>query len=178
MKITVIGKGNVGGGLADRWQRAGHDVEALGREGGDAADADVIVVAVPSGQIADALAKVSGIAGKPTIDATNAFGGRDDSHESLAHQVKAIVGGPTAKSFNTNFAVIYGEIDSQPERPGNLYAADDEVAELAEQLIRDAGFEPVRAGGLDQARRLEDFLALEFAVSQNGGPFFYRVWRP
>ena len=24
MKITVIGRGKVGGGLADRWERAGH----------------------------------------------------------------------------------------------------------------------------------------------------------
>jgi predicted dinucleotide-binding enzyme len=26
MKITVIGRGNVGGGLADRWKKAGHEV--------------------------------------------------------------------------------------------------------------------------------------------------------
>src|SRR5881394_693919 len=37
MRITVIGKGNAGGRLARRWKAAGHDVTALGREGGDAA---------------------------------------------------------------------------------------------------------------------------------------------
>src|SRR5215475_14382131 len=36
MKITVIGRGNVGGGLARRWREAGHEVEELGRDGGDA----------------------------------------------------------------------------------------------------------------------------------------------
>jgi predicted dinucleotide-binding enzyme len=30
MKIAVVGKGNVGGGLADRWEQAGHDVTASG----------------------------------------------------------------------------------------------------------------------------------------------------
>jgi predicted dinucleotide-binding enzyme len=38
MNITVIGRGNVGGGLARRWERAGHTVTQLGRDG-DAADA-------------------------------------------------------------------------------------------------------------------------------------------
>ena len=36
MKIAVIGRGHVGGGLAERWRRAGHDLTELGTEGGDA----------------------------------------------------------------------------------------------------------------------------------------------
>jgi predicted dinucleotide-binding enzyme len=55
VKITVVGRGNVGGGLAKRWQAAGHDLTALGRDGGDASEADVVVVSVPSGAIAEAL---------------------------------------------------------------------------------------------------------------------------
>jgi predicted dinucleotide-binding enzyme len=47
MRITVVGRGNVGGGLARLWAAAGHDVTALGRDGGDAAGSDVVVVAVP-----------------------------------------------------------------------------------------------------------------------------------
>ena len=179
MNITVIGRGNVGGGLAKRWRAAGHEVQELGRDGGDASGADVLVVAVPSAQIADALGKVTGIEGKTTIDATNAFGGRDEQFPSLAHQVKSIVGGPTAKSFNLNFANLYDELDRQSEPPANLYAADDDARDAVERLIRDAGYEPVSAGGLDQARALEDHLALMFAVNQAGlGPFFYRIWSP
>jgi prephenate dehydrogenase len=52
MNITTIGRGNVGGGLAHRWEKAGHTVTQLGRDGGDASDADVVLVAVPSGAIA------------------------------------------------------------------------------------------------------------------------------
>jgi predicted dinucleotide-binding enzyme len=179
MNITVIGKGNVGGGLARLWGRAGHTVQALGREGGDATDADVIVVAVPSGSIADALGKVSGIGGKPTIDATNAFGGRNEEFESLAHEVKSIVGGPTAKSFNVNFASLYDQIGEQRVRPSNLYAAEDGAREVTEQLIRDAGYDPVLVGGLDKARVLEDALGLIFAINQAGlGQYFYRFAGP
>jgi 8-hydroxy-5-deazaflavin:NADPH oxidoreductase len=179
MKITVIGRGNVGGGLAKLWRDAGHEVQELGRDGGDASDADVVLVAVPSGSIAEALAQVSGIAGKVTIDATNAFGGRNEEFESLAHEVKSIVGGPTAKSFNLNFAAVYDEIATQRARPSNLYAAEDEARETTEQLIRDAGYDPIYAGGLDKARLLEEHLALMFAVSQAGlGPHFYRIAAP
>jgi 8-hydroxy-5-deazaflavin:NADPH oxidoreductase len=179
MKITVVGRGNVGGGLARLWEQAGHEVTALGRDGGDASGADVVVVAVPSGEIATALAQVSGLAGQVTIDATNAFRGRDEAFESLAHEVKSIVGGPTAKAFNLNFAAVYDAIAAQRVRPSNLYAADDDARAAAEQLSRDAGYEPIYAGGLDKARLLEEQLALMFAVSQAGmGAHFYRIAPP
>jgi predicted dinucleotide-binding enzyme len=179
MKIAVIGRGNVGGGLAELWRAAGHEVQEIGRDGGDASDADVLLVAVPSGEIANALGSVTGIAGKTTIDATNAVRSRNEEFESNAHEVKSIVGGPTAKSFNLNFAAVYDEIPAQRVRPSNLYAAEDEAREVTEQLSRDAGYEPVYAGGLDKARMLEEHLALMFAVSQAGlGPHFYRIRAP
>jgi predicted dinucleotide-binding enzyme len=121
---------------------------------------------------------VGGIEGKVTIDATNAYSGRDEKFESLAHEVKSIVGGPTAKSFNINFANAYDEIDKQQVAPGNMYASDEDARAVAEQLIRDAGYEPIRVGGLDKARALEDHLPLIFAISQElGGPVFYRYER-
>lgn len=179
MKITTIGKGNIGGGLAQRWRAAGHDVTELGKEGGDASGADAVLVAVPSGAIDDALSKVDGLEGKVVVDATNAFGGRDESFPSLAHQVKARTNGPVAKSFSLNFARIYDRIDEQDPRPGNLFAADDGAREVAEQLIRDAGFDPVYGGNLDNARALEDFVAVLGAnTNDGGGQPFYRFWRP
>jgi len=174
MNITVIGRGNVGGGLAARWRKAGHEVQELGKDGGDASNADAVFVAVPSGVIGDALGKVSGLDGKVVIDATNAFGGRNEKFPSLAHEVKSHTKGPVAKAFNLNFAVLYDKIDEQPERPGNLYAADDEARAVAEQLSRDAGFDPVNCGGLDNARALEDFLSPFFAYGQG----FYHFWKP
>jgi len=179
MNVTTIGRGNIGGGLAARWRNAGHEVTELGRDGGDASDADVVLVAVPGTEISDALGKVTGLDGKVVIDATNAVGGRNEDFPSLAHEVKSIAGGPVAKSFNTNFAALYDQIDEQRTRPSNLYAADDEAREATEQLIRDAGFDPVYAGDLGQARALEDHLGFMFAINQAGlGRFFYRYAPP
>jgi predicted dinucleotide-binding enzyme len=174
VKITTIGRGNVGGGLARLWRAAGHDVTELGSEGGDASDADVVVVAVPSRAIDDALASVTGLEGKVVIDATNAATGRAEGYESLAHQVKARTNGPVAKAFNLNFARLYDRIPEQETPPGNLFAADDEAREVVEQLSRDAGYEPVYAGGLENARALEEFLK---PLGANGR-VFYRFWKP
>ena len=78
-----------------------------------------------------------------TIDATNTFGAYPAGYDSLAQQVKSIVGGPTAKAFNTNFAALYDKVDAEPVRPGTLFATDPEAREVTERLIRDAGFDPV-----------------------------------
>ena len=175
MKIATIGGGNIGGGLARLWEKAGHEVTTIGREGGDVSDADVVLVAVPSGSISDALGSLSGLEGKVAIDATNAFGGRDESFESLAHEVKTHTKGPVAKAFNANFAVLYDQIADQRVRPSCLYVADDEAREVTEQLIRDAGYDPVSAGGLENARALEDFVP---GLLGKIGRVFYRFAPP
>lgn len=179
MDIVTVGRGRIGGGLARIWSDAGHKITTLGRDGGDGSAADVVLVAVPGQAIAAALANVTGIAGKLTIDATNAYGERSGEFPSQAHQIKSIIGGPTAKSFNTNWAMIYDQIGAQRVRPGNLFAADAEARQVTEQLITDAGFDPVFVGDLDHARMLEDHLALVQAVASAGlGPFFYRMAAP
>jgi predicted dinucleotide-binding enzyme len=175
MNITTIGRGNIGGGLGRLWEQAGHQVTALGREGGDASDADVVLVAVPSGSISDALGKVTGLEGKIAIDAANAFGGRNEQYESFAHEVKAQTNGPVAKAFNANFATLYDKVAEQRVPPGCLYAADDDAREVTEQLIRDAGYEPVSVGGLENARALEDFVPNLFAKI---GQAYYRFAPP
>jgi predicted dinucleotide-binding enzyme len=175
MKITTIGKGNIGGGLARLWERAGHEVTTLGREGGDASGADVVLVAVPSDSVSDALGKVAGLDGKVAIDTTNAFHGRDETYESFAHEVKAHMNGPVAKAFNANFARLYDQIAEQRVRPSCLYAADEDAREVTEQLIRDAGYEPVSLGGLDNARALEDFVT---GILGEVGRVFYRFAPP
>jgi 8-hydroxy-5-deazaflavin:NADPH oxidoreductase len=113
------------------------------------------------------------------VDATNAFTGRSEGFESLAHEIKSHVGGPVAKSFNCNYAAVYDEVDSQRVPPCNLYAAEEGAVEVTEQLIRDAGYHPVSAGGLENARLLEDHLLLMNAINNGGlGRFFYRYAKP
>jgi predicted dinucleotide-binding enzyme len=180
MKITIIGRGRVGGGLARLFQAAGHEVDALGREGGDATGADVVLVAVPGDAIEDALGKVSGVEGKVVLDATNPLAGRPPGVDSLAHQVKARTNGPVAKAFNTNFERLFDEVAGARNRPSALYCGDESARDVAEELMRAAGYEPVFAGGLENAAALEDFVAgVMLPVLMSGrGPFFYRIGGP
>jgi predicted dinucleotide-binding enzyme len=178
MKIAVVGRGNVGGGLADRWERAGHDVTRIGKDGGDVSDAEAVLVAVPGGAVADALAKVHGMEGKTVIDATNVINAEPPSgFASNAEFIKSKTNGPTAKSFNINFARLYDQIDAAKSKPGNLYVADDEARETTEQLIRDAGYDPIYAGDLGNAETQEQMIKLMFAIAQSG-PVFYRFVPP
>jgi predicted dinucleotide-binding enzyme len=179
MKIAVVGKGNVGGGLADRWERAGHDVTRIGKDGGDVSDADAVLIAVPGGALTDAIESVSGWEGKTVIDATNLIGAEPPGgFSSNAEFVKSKTNGPTAKSFNLNLARLYDQLDEASSRPSNIWSGDEEARGIVEQLNRDAGYEPVYAGGMDKTALQEQGIALIFAVSQASGPFFYRMASP
>jgi predicted dinucleotide-binding enzyme len=180
MKIAVLGRGNVGGGLADLWEGAGHELQRIGQEGGDVSEAEVVVVAVPGGAIAEALANVRGVEGKTVIDATNRVGVEPpEGFSSNAEYVKSRTGGPTAKSFNINFASLYDRIGEASSRPSNLWCGDDEARQVVERLNRDAGYEPVYAGPLENASAQEGFIKLVFGIVQGGmGPFLYRMAPP
>ena len=124
---------------------------------------------------------VTGLDEVPVVDATNDPRGDavPDGFDSLAAYVKSVTGGPVAKSFNLNFARIFDRIDEQRVRPSSIYCADEEAREVTEQLIRDAGFDPVSAGDLSAAPMLEAHVRLMFAINQAGlGPFFYRMAPP
>jgi len=180
MKIAVVGRGNVGGGLADLWEQASHQVKRIGREGGDVSDAEAVVVAVPGSMIAEALNNVQGIDGKTVIDATNLVGtDPPEGFASNAEFVKAKTNGPTVKSFNTNFAALYHQIGESGSTPSNLWCGDEEARQVVEQLNRDAGFEPVYAGPIENAALQENFLKLVLAINRGGlGRFFYRMAPP
>ena len=180
MRIAVVGRGNVGGGLADLWERAGHQVTRIGRDGGDVSDAEAVLLAVPGGAITEALDKLQGIEGKTVIDATNLFGVAPPAgFSSNAEFVKSKTNGPTAKSFNINFARLYARLGEARATPSNLWCGDDEARAVVEQLNRDAGYEPVYAGPLDNAAAQEGMLKLVFAIAEGGmGPFVYRMAPP
>src|SRR5215210_197848 len=180
MKVAVLGRGNVGGGLADLWERAGHEVTRIGREGGDVSDVEAVVVAVPGGAITAALDNVQGIEGKTAIDATHLWGVEPpEGFSSNAAFVKARTNGPTAKSFNINFAALYDRVGEARSTPSNIWSGDEEARQVVEQLNRDAGYEPVYAGPLENAVAQENFLKLSGGISQGGmGPFFYRMAPP
>jgi len=139
-----------------------------------------VVIAVPGGAIAEALANVRGVEGKAVIDATNRGGVEPpEGFSSNAEYVKSRTNGPTAKWFNINFASLYDRIGEANSRPSNLWCGDDEAQQVVEQLNRDAGYEPVYAGTLENASAQEDFIKLIFGIVQGDmGPFLYRMAPP
>jgi 8-hydroxy-5-deazaflavin:NADPH oxidoreductase len=180
MRIAVIGRGSVGGGLADLWERAGHEVDRIGRDGGDVSSAEAVLAAVPGDAIAEALDNVEGIEGKTTIDATNLCGAEPPAgFATSAEFVRSQTNGPTARSFSVNYAPLYDRLAEAGSTPSNLWSGDEEARPVVERLNRDAGYEPVYAGPLENAAAQEHFLELMFAIAQGGmGPFLYRMGPP
>jgi predicted dinucleotide-binding enzyme len=89
--------------------------------------------------------------------------------------VKSKTNGPTAKSFNDNFASLYPRLAEARARPANLWCGDAETREVVEQLNRDAGYDPVYAGPIENAALQEGVVKIVFAISQGMGPFVYRM---
>jgi hypothetical protein len=179
MNIAVYGKGNVGGGLADLWERKGHQVTRLGRNGGDVSQAEVVLLAMPGEKLAEALEKLKGVKGKTVIDATNLFNVKPPAgFASNAEFVKSKTSGPVAKTFNTNFAMLYDKLSGARTKPSNLWCGDEEARGAVEQLSADAGYEAVSMGPLGNAALQEGLIGPIFAISQATGPFFYRIATP
>ena len=109
------------------------------------------------------------LAGKVIIDPSNPVGPdgaggyrkmipeQESSGQILAGRLPA--GARLVKAFGTLSApTLAAAARREPDRAVLFYAADDEAAgDLAADLIRAAGYEPVRVGGLDQSIRIEMF---------------------
>jgi len=176
MKIVAAGvSGFLGTRLTAELTAAGHQVTRLGRDGGDVSDADAILVAVPGGAIAEAFDRLRGFEGRTAIDATNLYNVTPpEGFASNAEFVKSRTNGPTAKSFNVNFASLFGRLGEARARPGNLWCGDDEAREVVERLNRDAGYDPVRTGPLEKAAAQEALIGVIFAIADGMGPCVYR----
>src|SRR5512135_1874345 len=75
-------------------------------------------------------------------------------------------------AFNTvPSEVLFGVFDAKTKsrRPSLVYCSDDQRAkDVAAKLIRDAGFDPVDAGGLRIARYAEPFALLVAQLAYEG----------
>src|SRR5690349_15478699 len=113
-KIGILGDGHVGSALARGWQRAGHEVKAVGNDQkaqkDTAAWGDVVVLAVPFGALDDVVKTLgNALDGKTVVDVTNALGPNmklavgfttSGAEELQKKAPRARV----AKAFNTVFA--------------------------------------------------------------------------
>lgn len=182
-KIGLIGSGNVGGALGRSWARAGyevmfssrsldHDRELAAAVGARAhagtpqeaaAFGDVLLFAVPYGAL-PSLGRSLGdeLKGKVVLDASNPFPQRDGEIASQAREKGAglmsaelLPGARIVRAFNAIPAARMGSAYEEPGRVAMPMAADDpEAIEIASQLIRDLGYQPVLVGGLAMGKYL------------------------
>jgi predicted dinucleotide-binding enzyme len=173
VRVGVIGGGRVGSALAASWREAGHDVRVSTRETvtETAADAEVVVLALPARAVADAIEQIGSLAGTVLVDATNNFSGGPTGLEIAELASEAAY----AKALNTVFSTFMHE--TPPESPAAcLYCGDEDAKPAVAQLIRDVGFEPIDVGGADATPLLESFARIVAALgyTQGRGPFVYR----
>jgi predicted dinucleotide-binding enzyme len=206
MKLAFIGYGNVGGALADRLQRLGHDVtlaaedtaseslkKALGRNAAfrtaptreAVRAAEVVFLATPFQASEGVLAGIAGdLAGKVLIDCTNPVGpglshGLGSAQSGSETVQRLAPGAKVVKAFS-----IYGfenfENSAYPGynvKPAMMFCGDDGVAkQTAAALIAELGWEPVDVGGLEQALHLEHMTLLWVRMVRMGGRPPHLVW--
>jgi predicted dinucleotide-binding enzyme len=133
-------------------------------------EADIIVLAIWFDAIKEFLNQyATQLTGKIIVDPSNpiapdgtgGFVKTIGENESAGQLISSFVpkGAKLAKAFGTLGAASLAQASGQtPESTVLFYATDDQSINAAiEELIVDAGFEPLRVGGLDQSIRLEVF---------------------
>jgi len=132
-----------------------------------AAYGDVIVLTVPLGavpELARSLAPL--LKGKIVLDTGNAYERRDgaaareaadEPQGSAAWAAAMFPGSRWVKAFNTvYYKTLQHEAHRRGERVGIPLASDDrEALDTAQQLVRQAGFEPVVVGPLVRGKEFE-----------------------
>jgi predicted dinucleotide-binding enzyme len=182
LKIGIIGTGRIGGALAGHWAKAGHELVISSRHPDElkplaaslgprvrtgtpaeaAAFGEVVLVSVPYGalpQVGRDHAAV--LKGKVVLETGNPFPQRDGP---MAEPARAKGTGTASAEFLPGVRLVRvftsvphwavkDEAHRAGERIGVPLAGDDAGAvALAERLVREAGFDPVRVGGLARAK--------------------------
>ena len=195
MDIGIIGSGKMGTGLGRLWAKLGHHVmfsysrrsqklEDLVLEIGSHARsgtprdavsfADVLLLAVPWGEVEHALSAAGEMDAKTLISCVNPFGPRGlevGLNTSAAEEISRFVpGAAVVEAFNTIVATILHSRANLfgSNMPTVFYCGDDRDGKRqAAKLIQDAGLQPVDAGALENARYIEPLAMLMMELSQS-----------
>jgi len=188
LRIAIIGAGNVGSALGRRLLDVGYPVTfgvvdetsaRKARDGVDArasvrltheavADADVIFLAVPGNAAAEVAATLRAVHDKTLVDCTNPVrwdGGPVWAPPAEGSNAEAIQqrapGLRVVKGFNTFGAESHADPTVGSEPVDVLLAASDKSAmTIVADVARRAGYRPIDAGPLRNARLLENMAAL------------------
>ncbi len=204
MKIAIIGAGNVGTALAGSFKHAGHDVVIASRDPEDAgsaaattgsriatsnaaaaAEADVVILAVPFSSAADVAAQIaSAVAGKPVVDTTNRMsfgpaGPAIDTTGSNAEELAVLLpGAHVIKAFNTVLAANQVHQADVPAPFDGYVAGDDPTAKATVLALVDSiGLNPIDVGPLARARQLEGMAFLNITLNIANGGAWQSGWK-
>ena len=184
MKISIIGAGNIGQAIARHVVRTGYDVTISNSRGpetlsevvnklankikavaaSDAANADVVFMAVPWAYLSRAIASIPSWKGKILVDATNpilpGFKAADLGGKTSSEVVEEMAPGATVvKAFNTYDPHVLG---ADPHVEGGrrviFFSGNDPAAKTTVAAIIDTlGFAGIDLGRLDEGGKLQQF---------------------
>jgi len=183
--IGIIGSGRIGGTVGGLWVKSGHPVLFSSRHPDELKDmvaklgplaragsvdeaigfGEALLVAVPYG----ALPKLGeenrdALKGKIVLDACNAVSSRDGDIASEVDRngigvtsQKYLAGTRLVRAFNTlSYTILAHEANRAEPRLAIPIAGDDaDALRVAQDLVHDAGFEPVVVGKLADATRFQ-----------------------
>ena len=148
-------------------------------------EADIIIAAVPFAAEKELAEKIKQVAtGKIVISISNPLnetytGMVTDSNTSSAEELqKLLPHSKVIKAFNTTFAGDF----SQPIIDGKTIDAfiagnDDEALETVSNVVRSAGFNPIKAGKLSISRTLENMQSLLIQLSIKNNYNWVAGWK-
>lgn len=186
MHIAIIGTGQVGSALARGLGGSDHELclgarDSAAKQAIDladetgarlqtparaAADAEIVILALPWAAAEPAIAALGDLAGKIVIDCMNPLGMVDGAlgltvgYTQSGGEIVAgwLPGARVVKTLNQTGAEILGAARAHPHTPSMFMAGDDPAAkQTVSKLLTDLGFQPMDAGGIQMARLLEPF---------------------
>lgn len=194
MNVTIIGTGNMAKGISARLLSGGHTVtlhsrdvskasvlvDELNQKGsinavsvGTSINDQVILFAVPYGEVANVIKQYGDFDNKTVIDITNPVNFENfelltKPDQSAAEEIASLI--PNAnivKGFNTIFA---GTLESgvvNGEKLDVLLAGDNQEAkDTVTELVNSSGLRAVDAGALTKARYLEGIALIHMTVQE------------
>ena len=190
MRIAIIGAGNVGGGPGAAFATVGHEVvygvrdpdsrktraalaatpAASARGPAEAVEkTDVVVFALRPDGVAGIAADLPSLEGRIVIDAMNRLDG-DPGRSTTQDLAELLPGVRLAKAFNTTGFENYGTARARREPATMFVAGDDpEAKRVAMHLASELGFVAEDAGGLGNAKALEEMVRVWLALARTHG---------
>jgi 8-hydroxy-5-deazaflavin:NADPH oxidoreductase len=143
-----------------------------------ARDADAVLLAVHWSRVSDVVRQARSLAGKVVVSCSLPMND-DDTRLVVAHTssgaeqlAKRLRRSSVVAAFGTvPSEVLFDVYESRrnKRRPSLVYCGDDRRAKrVAEELIRDVGFDPLDAGPLRMARNMEPFTLLVAQLAYEG----------